>query len=73
MTLIEKARHWKGFSEEVVSVDEIKEAVKEANKKIKELNTSFRKDNFPQRFSGDEFNDIWEERVLYIIKEVFGE
>ena len=30
-------------------------------KTLKDLNEQFRKDNIPQRLSGDEFNDFWEE------------
>ena len=29
-------------------------------KTLKDLNEKFRKDNIPQRLSGDEFNDYWE-------------
>jgi len=32
-------------------------------KTLKDLNEEFRKDNIPQRLSGDEFNDYWEEKL----------
>jgi len=38
-------------------------ALKDVLKLIKNLNINFRKDNTPQRLSGDEFNDLWEEEL----------
>lgn len=32
-------------------------------KNLKDLNEEFRKDNIPQRLSGDEFNDYWQEQL----------
>lgn len=32
-------------------------------KTLKDLNEEFRKDNIPQRLSGDEFNDYWEDKI----------
>jgi len=32
-------------------------------KTIEDLNEEFRKNNIPQRMSGDEFNDYWEEQL----------
>jgi len=37
--------------------------IKKVIEEIEKLNESFRKDNIPQKLSGDEFNDKWEEEL----------
>ena len=37
-------------------------------KLIENLNIRFRKENIPQRLSGDEFNDLWEEELKQATK-----
>lgn len=34
-------------------------------KTVEDINEEFRKDNTPQRLSGDEFNDMWEEKLKF--------
>ena len=46
------------------------QTLKDVLKLVDGLNERFRKDNMPQRLSGDEFNDLWEEELK---KEIEGE
>ncbi len=45
-------------------LETLQERNSEVKQVIKDLNVRFRKDNTPQRLSGDEFNDLWEEKLL---------
>ena len=44
--------------------------IKKVIEEIEKLNESFRKDNIPQRLSGDEFNDKWEEELKAKLEEM---
>ena len=44
--------------------------IKQVIKEIEKLNESFRKDNIPQKLSGDEFNDKWEEELKAKLEKI---
>ena len=54
---------WKKQSRITWVEDEHQATIKKVIEEIEKLNESFRKDNIPQRLSGDEFNDKWEEEL----------
>jgi len=53
--------------------DGYKIAIKKVFEIAEKLNEKFRKDNTPQRLSGDEFNDIWEEELKLELEKLKGE
>jgi len=60
---------WKGTLGEAMKHPIFNLALEEVEKIIESLNEEFRKDNVPQKLSGDEFNDLWEEKLKSKIKE----